>query len=156
MTQSHATQVVAAEPTAFEGVASLERVGRTECLNLLALGRIGRVGFVVDGHIEILPVNYALDGEAILFRTTEGSVLNQASMSNVAFEVDHIDESTHAGWSVLVRGHADDIGDAIDATSERLRRLALVTWAPGTRQRWFVIRPTSIAGRRLRVLPSEL
>ncbi len=145
-----------AEPTDVEGVADIEHLGRTDCLNLLALAQVGRVGLIVHGQPEILPVNYALDGDAILFRTAEGSVLNEASMTNVAFEIDHIDEFTRSGWSVLVRGHATDIGSTIDATSERLRRLNLVTWAPGTRQRWFVIRPTTITGRRLEVLPLEL
>lgn len=137
-------------------VASLEEVSRAECLNLLALGQIGRVGLLVDGEPVVLPVNYALDGDSVLFRTSERSVLRQASMSKVAFEVDHIDEAARTGWSVLVRGRADDIHDAIDATSARLRRLALVTWAPGERQYWFVIRPHAITGRLLRVLPAEL
>jgi uncharacterized protein len=138
------------------GVASFEILGRTECLNLLALAHVGRVGLVVNGQPQILPVNYALDGDSVLFRTAEGSVLNEASMTNVAFEVDRIDDLTQSGWSVLLQGHADDIGDAIDATSERLRRLTLITWAPGQRQCWFVIRPHTISGRRLRVLPREL
>jgi nitroimidazol reductase NimA-like FMN-containing flavoprotein (pyridoxamine 5'-phosphate oxidase superfamily) len=139
-----------------EGIADLEHLGQTECLNLLALAQVGRVAFLVDGRPEILPVNYALDGDAILFRTSGESVLNKASLTNVAFEVDSIDTSTRSGWSVVVHGHANDIGDAIDPTSERLRRLALITWAPGQRQNWFVIRPHDISGRRLRVLPLEL
>jgi nitroimidazol reductase NimA-like FMN-containing flavoprotein (pyridoxamine 5'-phosphate oxidase superfamily) len=134
----------------------MEHLGRTECLNLLALAQVGRVGFIADGRPEILPVNYAIDGDAILFRTSENSVLNEASLANVAFEVDRIDTSTRSGWSVVVHGYANDIGDAIDPTSERLRRLALITWAPGQRQCWFVIRPHTITGRRLRVLPLEL
>jgi uncharacterized protein len=63
-------------------------------------------------------------------------------MTQVAFEVDSIDEATNSGWSVLVRGQADCIADAVDATSERIRRLTLITWA------------ASITGRRLRVLPA--
>ncbi len=137
-----------------ETVASLEPLNRVQCLNLLAQAQVGRVGFVVDGDPEILPVNYALDGDTVVFRTSESSVLNRASMTNVAFEVDSIDVSTQAGWSVSIRGHADCIADAIDATSERIRRLTLVTWAPGERDSWFTIHPTSITGRRLRVLPS--
>ncbi len=156
MTETDFTHDVAPASAARDGVATLEPLGRTECLNFLALGRVGRVGLVVDGRIEILPVNYALDGDAILFRTAQESVLNRASMTDVAFEVDHIDESFRTGWSVLVHGHADNISDTIDATSERLRRLALVTWAPDERPRWFVIRPNSITGRRLRVWPLEL
>ncbi|MDQ1376167.1 MAG: uncharacterized protein QOJ52_2165 [Acidimicrobiaceae bacterium] len=163
--QSHASPIALADTDAnadtdadadAEGIATMEHLGRTECLNLLALTQVGRVAFVVDGRPEILPVNYALDGDAVLFRTSEDSVLNQVSLANVAFEVDCIDPSTRTGWSVVVHGHANDIADAIDPTSERLRRLALITWAPGQRQCWFVIRPRDISGRRLRVLPLEL
>ena len=101
-------------------------------------------------------MNYAVDGRTILFRTAEGSVLNEASMSVVAFEVDHFDDSTHEGWSVLVQGLARDIGDALGADAERMRHLSLVTWAPGARPRWFQIQPDSVTGRRIRVLPSTL
>jgi nitroimidazol reductase NimA-like FMN-containing flavoprotein (pyridoxamine 5'-phosphate oxidase superfamily) len=137
-------------------VGELETLGRGECLGLLATASIGRVGLLVDGRPEILPVNYGLDGDNVLFRTAEGTVLTQASMAVVAFEVDRLDEANHSGWSVLVQGVAHDIGDAIDHTSERLRRLTLVTWAPGTRQRWVRISPQKITGRRIRVLPAEL
>ncbi len=137
-------------------IASLDSIARGDCWGLLATARVGRVGLLVDGRPEILPVNYALDGETVLYRTAEGSVLNQASLSVVAFEVDHVDEATHTGWSVLVQGVAQDIGDAVDPTSERLRRLSLVTWAPGARQRWFRIDPGKVSGRRLRIVPDAL
>jgi uncharacterized protein len=151
------TVMTSSSPTPdSEGVASLESLGRSECLNLLATAQVGRLALVVDGHPEILPVNYALDGDAVLFRTSEGSVLTHVALAEVAFEVDHVDEATRSGWSVLIKGHADDIGDAIDATSQRLRRLSLISWAPGRRDRWFVVRPRQITGRRLRVLPLEL
>ncbi len=138
-----------------EGVASFEMLGRAQCLDLLAGAAVGRLALIVDGHPEILPVNYILDGDAVVFRTAEGTVLTHASLTEVAFQVDHFDESHQSGWSVMVKGQADDIGDAIDATSERLRRLSLVPWAPGKRDRWFVIRPREITGRQVRVTPLE-
>jgi hypothetical protein len=104
----------------------------------------------------VLPVNYILDGETVLFRTAVGTVLNEVAARIAAFEVDHIDETTHEGWSILVQGYADDISDAIDANSERMRRLALINWAPGARHRWIRIRPDKITGRRLRVRPDAL
>lgn len=137
-------------------IATLDPLTRNDCWGLLATATFGRVGLLVDGRPEVLPVNYALDGETVLFRTGEGSALNQASLCVVAFQVDRIDESSHAGWSVMVQGVARDIGDAIDPTSERLRRLSLITWAPGTRPRWFRIDPTKVTGRRLRVTPDAL
>jgi hypothetical protein len=82
----------------------------------------------------------------VLFRTAEGSVLTKSSLTEVAFEIDHVDGPTRTGWSVLVKGRVDDIGDAIDQTSDkRLRRLALVTWASGRRDRWYVVRPAKSA-----------
>ena len=114
------------------------------------------VGLVVDGRPQILPVNYALDGRTVLFRTAPDTVLNEASMSEVAFEVDHIDDTTHEGWSVLLQGFVQDITEAIGANAERIRQLSLVTWAPGTRPRWFQVEPDSVSGRRIRVLPASL
>jgi nitroimidazol reductase NimA-like FMN-containing flavoprotein (pyridoxamine 5'-phosphate oxidase superfamily) len=147
--------VTAGSGSPDKAVPSLELMSRSECLDRLAEARVGRLAFVVDHRPEIFPINYALDGETVLFRTAEGTVLSHAGLREVAFEVDHIDEDTQTGWSVVVQGHADDIADAIDATSERLRRLPLITWAPGQRAHWFAIRPRTITGRRLRVLPLE-
>jgi uncharacterized protein len=139
-----------------DSLASLEPIPPAVCWNLLATATVGRIGLIVDGKPEVLPVNYAIDGESILFRTGEGTVLTQASLSVVAFEADHFDPSDNSGWSVMVQGVARDIGDAVDPTSERLRQLTLVTWAPGGRLRWFHIKPGKVTGRRLAVYPSDL
>lgn len=135
-------------------VAQMESLARDECVALLDTVSVGRLALLVDDRPEILPVNYAMDGDSVLFRTAEGTVLNRASLTVVAFEADQLDEADQAGWSVLVQGVAQDIGDAIDARSERQRRLSLVSWAPGTRSRWFRIRPDKITGRRIRVVPA--
>src|SRR6266568_6298955 len=113
-----------------EGSSRLWALSRSECRDLLATTTGGRVALVADGRPQIFPVNYVLDGDSVLFRTAEGTILSHAGLTNVAFEVDRIDESSHTGWSVLVHGRADDITDAIDPTSERLRRRPLTTWAP--------------------------
>jgi nitroimidazol reductase NimA-like FMN-containing flavoprotein (pyridoxamine 5'-phosphate oxidase superfamily) len=137
-------------------VATLTEVPEVECWQLLAESAVGRVGLLVASRPEVLPVNYILDGEHVLFRTAESSVLTEAASRVVAFEVDRIDEETGEGWSVLVVGFVEDISDTIDANSERMRRLALVTWAPGDRHRWFRIMPDKVTGRRLRAVPEAL
>lgn len=137
-------------------IATLEQLAVPECWDLLSTAVVGRVGLVVDELPEVLPVNYALDGETVLFRTAEGTLLNQAALQVVAFEVDHVEERTHEGWSVLVQGFARDIGDAVNPNSERIRQLSLVAWAPGARPRWFQVRPDKVTGRRLRVQPGAL
>jgi nitroimidazol reductase NimA-like FMN-containing flavoprotein (pyridoxamine 5'-phosphate oxidase superfamily) len=136
--------------------ATLTVVPEVECWQLLATAQFGRLGLLVEDRPEVLPVNYILDGETVLFRTTEGTVLAQAAFKVVALEVDRVEEATHEGWSVLAQGVAEDISNAIDANSERMRRLSLVTWAPGARHRWFRIKPDKVTGRRLRVMPDSL
>jgi nitroimidazol reductase NimA-like FMN-containing flavoprotein (pyridoxamine 5'-phosphate oxidase superfamily) len=137
-------------------VATLTDIPTVECWQLLAECAVGRVGLLVAGRPEVLPVNYVLDGEHILFRTAESSVLTEAASTVVAFEVDRFADSSREGWSVLLQGRAEDISRAIDANSERMRSLELVTWAPGARHRWFRINPDKVTGRRLRTMPDAL
>ncbi len=135
-------------------VGSMEELDEAECLRLLASTTVGRVGFSVDGRPIVLPVNYAIDGRTVVFRTGEGTVLNRTALQMIAFEVDKIDDVTHSGWSVLAQGVAQDVGTAIDTRSERLRKLALVTWAPDRRDRWFRLDADTLTGRRLSVRPA--
>jgi nitroimidazol reductase NimA-like FMN-containing flavoprotein (pyridoxamine 5'-phosphate oxidase superfamily) len=123
---------------------------RGECERLLGGHALGRLGLVVDGQPFILPLNYAHGGNGeIVFRTASGTLLNEASLRRVAFEVDAIDAQAHDGWSVLVTGFCRDITDAIDADSVALRTLPLVAWAPGDRDEWFKIVPAQVTGRRI-------
>jgi uncharacterized protein len=129
---------------------AIHELPREECERLLASQRVGRVGLVVDGQPHILPVNFATPGGGeVVFRTAAGTILNEASLRQVAFEVDEIDAQAHEGWSVLVLGYGRDIGDAIDADSVALRQLPLVNWAPGERHHWFKIVPAAVTGRRI-------
>jgi nitroimidazol reductase NimA-like FMN-containing flavoprotein (pyridoxamine 5'-phosphate oxidase superfamily) len=125
-----------------------------ECLELLRAHQVGRIAVVIDGHPIIFPVNYAIDGDAVVFRTDPGSKLSGAAMGRVAFEVDAVDESARAGWSVIVQGSGSEITGALDRRSEQLRQLEVQPWVPGERARWIEILPLSITGRRLRRLPA--
>jgi hypothetical protein len=74
-------------------------------LELLSSQSVGRVAFVLDGRPVILPVNYAVDGWTIVFRTTHGGKLVAASSGAlVAFEADSFDRQNRVGWSVVARG----------------------------------------------------
>ena len=131
--------------------AGLEHLSVPECLELLRTHpqRIGRVGIADDGRRPIiLPVNYAMDDDAIVFRTAEGSKLAAAVRGAfVAFEVDDVDVAWQEGWSVLVRGQAHEVTDADEIA--RLDALPLHPWAAGSRDRFVRIRPDTVTGRRL-------
>ncbi|HXL62864.1 MAG TPA: pyridoxamine 5'-phosphate oxidase family protein, partial [Mycobacterium sp.] len=52
-------------------------LGREECLRLLAFkSYVGRVGFLSDGQLYVLPVNYLAENDAIFFCTAEGTKLS--------------------------------------------------------------------------------
>lgn len=56
------------------GVAStpVSRILESECLRLLGEASLGRLAFVVDGLPVVVPVNYAVDGRAFVFRNRCG------------------------------------------------------------------------------------
>ena len=97
----------------------------------------------------VYPVNYVMDDETVVFRNDPGTKLTNASLDRVAFEIDEIDEDGMQGWSVLVKGTALEITDAIDPASERERALELHPWVPGEKAYWARIITREITGRRL-------
>jgi uncharacterized protein len=129
--------------------AGLQTLPFDVCLRLLASVPVGRVGFSCDGEILMLPVNHAVDGQDVVFRTAAGSKLSAAEDQQlIAFEADDYDPRTRTGWSVLVSGRAEVIYD--DADIDRLSRLDLYPWATAVeRPFWVRIRPTSVTGRRI-------
>ncbi|HEV2374570.1 MAG TPA: pyridoxamine 5'-phosphate oxidase family protein [Streptosporangiaceae bacterium] len=129
--------------------AGLEVLGFEECLIRLASVPVGRVGFVTDGELLILPVNHVVDGQDLVFRTAQGSKLSAAAgQDKVTFEADAYDDRTRAGWSVLVTGRAELVYE--EAEVERLGQLGLHPW-PRTVERpfWARIRPSSVTGRQI-------
>ena len=128
--------------------AGLEVLPYDECLRLLGTVPVGRVSFLSDGEIVVLPVNYVMDGQDPVFCTARGSKLSAAEGQNVvAFEVDEYDKGTKSGWSVLVNGRAFAIYE--DAEVRQLNALDLHSWATtADRPFWIRIRPTSVSGRQ--------
>lgn len=126
----------------------IDQLPRAEALQLLGTVSYGRVVFLQRGQPVIRIVNHLLDGGNIVIRTSEWS--NLASVASggpvVAYEVDEVDPERHLGWSVAVRGPAQEVSDP-DNVARYLERLA--TWAPGRRD--FVIRidPAFVSGIRL-------
>ena len=126
----------------------LEILPPDECLRLLASVPVGRVGFVADDEVVILPVNHVVDGQDVIFRTAHGSKLSSAEGQNrAAFEADHYNEQTQAWWSVLVNGRAEvvDAEADTDRLSLSLSRLGVYPWVTTMRHPlWIRIRPTSV------------
>lgn len=130
----------------------IERLGRDECLDLLRGQQVGRLAVVSHGRPLIFPVNYAMDGEAVVFRTAPGSKFDGAVREMaVAFEIDELDVELREGWSVVVAGRAEEVVSESHRT--RLGHLPLRPWAAGEKDHWLTIASTSITGRRVTPAP---
>jgi uncharacterized protein len=133
-----------------EPEAELERIAEAECLEILGEHSLGRIAIVIDGQPQIFPVNYALSGRIVTFRTASGNKLAYAPTSKVSFEIDGFDGSTGTGWSVIVLGVAVDATDAFDDVSWAARAVSPRPLAPGAKPYRVAIEPTAISGRRFR------
>ena len=82
-------------------------LSREECFELLASQPVGRLAVASpDGPPLVVPVNYRLDGEAIVFRSDQGLKVRLLRQAPVSFEVDFIDWQHRTGWSTKSEGSA--------------------------------------------------
>lgn len=132
---------------------AFEELAEEQCLALITPGGIGRIAYTGRTGPIVLPVNYALQEGAIVFRTAVDGPLDEDLRTGiadaeyrVAFEIDSFDPATREGWSVLVQGPAHHVtGDEEDA----VRAAGVESWAPGKRELFVRIVPARITGRRL-------
>lgn len=132
----------------IEGRTFVEHLSQRECWDLLSGAGVGRIGVLVDSAPEIYPVNFAVDGTSLVFRTDAGSKLRGLDRSpSVCLEVDGFDLENRKGWSVLVKGRAAEIADA--AELRHARELPLRLWGLGPKSHWIRLRPSEVTGRRI-------
>lgn len=128
--------------------ARMEVLGSEESFALLASVPVGRIAFVADGKPQVFPINFAVDGTHIVFRSALGSKLDAAEMGRrVAFEADQWDQSTRSGWSVVANGKIRPITDS-DRIA-RLEQLDFEPWLAEGPMGWIDILVEDISGRRL-------
>ena len=138
--------------------AIMEKLDEAECLRLVADSVIGRIAFVGQYDLTVLPVNYRLVDGVILFRTAQDSLAGEDLRTGiahadykVAFEVDHFDETAREGWSVLISGPAHHI----DSEADQAVALAagVDSWPGGEKDHFIRITPVRVTGRRIRQAP---
>jgi nitroimidazol reductase NimA-like FMN-containing flavoprotein (pyridoxamine 5'-phosphate oxidase superfamily) len=125
------------------------------CLEHLRAHSVGRLAVVVDDVPFVLPVNYQLVETSgpvwVAVRARPGSVLDHGSRY-VAFEIDDVDDAAPEGWSVLVRGTLHRVDP--DAAAFR-SRFDPHPWITADRDRWLVVEPFAVTGRRMSMVVHE-
>lgn len=131
------------------GSSHLVDLSRSACEELLSQHVVGRVGFCGAAGPLILPVNYRIYNDQIVFRTSPYGMLSELRQRTpVAFEVDGIDESAERGWDVLGRGFAE--GVTMDYPLTQLWQKGPIPWASGVRNLFIAITLESLTGRVVR------
>lgn len=126
----------------------LDVLERQECLTLLGRATLGRVALTIGALPTILPVNYLLVDEHVVFRTGVGTKLDAAARGAVvAFEVDDADPLEHTGWSVVVTGIPQD--RPVAPLAEPILATAVPRWAPWGDTRLLYLPTDLVSGRRL-------
>ncbi|BDZ41444.1 pyridoxamine 5'-phosphate oxidase [Paraoerskovia sediminicola] len=117
-----------------------------ESYALVATQEIGRLAVSAAGFVDIFPVNFALDGKAVVLRTAEGSKLLEITINErVAFECDAWDEQT--ARSVVIKGRARRLDR--DEDIEHAATLGLHPWSSTPKTIWIRIEPEHVTGREL-------
>ena len=131
----------------------IEELNEDQCLDLISGGGIGRIAYASRFGPAVLPVNYALQDGAVVFRTAADGPLDEDLRTGitdadykVAFEIDSIDLTTRQGWSVLIQGPAHHV---TGPEREDAFRACVEPWAPGIRELLVRIVPSRITGRRI-------
>ena len=126
----------------------LQTLTAAECFELLSPGGVGRVAFTTADGPVVLPLNYAMADQTVIFRTAPDTLLAGYLDGPAGFEVDRLDDALSQGWSVLVTGRAVRVTS--EAEVRRLERSAGVRpWAGGARDVYVRIIPHRITGRRI-------
>lgn len=118
--------------------ARWQELSSGECRRLLAGRRLGRVTLMDQDDPAVFPVSYAVDRDAVLFRSSDWPKLP----AEVVLQVDDLDEAGGSGWTVTVRGEATEVREPTEL--DQLRRLRLR--GDG---RYVRVRQTSIRGHRI-------
>jgi nitroimidazol reductase NimA-like FMN-containing flavoprotein (pyridoxamine 5'-phosphate oxidase superfamily) len=127
----------------------LQTLTAAECHDLLSPGGVGRVAFTAADGPVVLPVNYVMAGQTVIFRTAPDTLVAGYLDGPAGFEVDRLDEAVSRGWSVLVTGRAVRVTS--EAEVRHLEQHASVRpWAGGARDVYVRIIPRKITGRRIR------
>lgn len=130
---------------------SIQELSEQECRELLQVGRFGRIAFMGQDRLELLPVNYAFDDQIVLIRTTRTSGLASIVDRPFVLEADHHDDTYQLGWSVTVRGSASIASDEqVEGFGTRLPN----SWAGGGDAVHIAIRVDEVTGRRVRSFPA--
>lgn len=127
------------------GSEHMEELTTEECWDILGELKFGRLAYVLDGEVFIVPINHGVLDEQVVFETGQGSkLLGIDEQATVAYEVDDID--AEQGTSVVVRGFVVPLDGPEAESAEQ----GVQPWIDSPKVEVMAIVPSSVSGRRYR------
>lgn len=127
----------------------LTELDAQSCRQLLASTSLGRLAVNDEPSPLVVPVNYVMHGDSILFRSAAGAKLeaSRGHRAMATFEVDGIDVGRRSGWSVVVQGPVEVV---VDPGSDVLDAVGRVAPLPGgDRPHVVAVHLETVTGRRI-------
>ena len=132
----------------MDNEAYVEVLGHAECMRLVSSVPVGWLAYCEEDAPLLVPVNFAVDGDEVVVRSSFGGKLAAAARGKVmALAVDSLDLESRTGWSVVVRGRARVVEDTDDDAGPWLAGPS--PWAPGEKELAIALRAAEVTGRRL-------
>lgn len=127
----------------------LTRLDAAACWRLVGDMGLGRVGFMGDSQIRIVPTMYDAEGHTAYFRASRFGELARGVDDRLAsLQVDEVDRTTFTGWSVLMTGRAHRVDDAARVASLWSPGRPH-PWLPGPELQWIELVVDAIEGQRV-------
>ena len=128
-------------------------VDEAECRRLLREEGIGILGTLVDGEIELRPVNYAVHRGTVVIRTDRGLLFDAARLGHAAsrlprrsttasLAVMSVDAEARTAWSVIAKGR-------LEPADAQLTGIRLFSWAHEGKAERIRLSIETLSGRRL-------
>lgn len=115
-----------------------------ECWDLLRSQQLGRLAYRLVDEVHLVPINYLVDRDRLVVRTSPGSKLLAAALeSEAALEIDWV--GVDQAWSVVARGRFHRL------TEDEQREVddePLHSWVPTLKYELLALLPSELTGRR--------
>lgn len=130
-----------------EQPSPVERLSEDACWEVLKRLEFGRLAYLVDGHLDLAPINYAVHNGELVFRTAEGSKLAGVLQGGeVVFEVDEV--SQESATSVIVRAQPREFTHDEARWADQMR---LRPWVSTKKEHVVGLSPQVVTGRRFQL-----
>lgn len=121
----------------------VRKLGSAECWDLLRANNFGQLAYHLRARTRVTPINYAVDGERLIFRTAEGTKFYALKVEDqVALQIDFVGEDS--AFSVVANGGVHEITEDADVEEATINLRPLIRTE---KKHVFAIEVTKVRGR---------